>query len=322
MDRSRTIVITGASSGIGLATALRLATPDVNLALIARRKGPLDEVAQRCRELGANVLVLVGDMGDEADVRRMYGQVLAAYDGFVVWINNASVGVYGGFLDITSEQFQQVIRTNVMGYVHGARVALEHYRTDDQGGLLINVASVLGAVPGPYNSPYVASKYAVRGLSAALRQELRYEGLTDIRICTVLPATIDTPFYEHAGNVSGKEVRAMQPVYSADAVAVAITRLIAHPKDEVVVGAAAKLPKLLYGIAPGLAERAMARYVAHLNYRNVPAARREGNLFQSENQQARVSGGWENRTRVVVNAILATSAVFLLIGLIRKGRRR
>src|SRR5690348_1332760 len=114
MDRSRTIVITGASSGIGLATALRMAVPDVNLVLIARRKSPLDDVAERCRELGANVLVLTGDMGNEADVRSMYQQILVTFGGFVVWINNASVGVYGGFLDITSDQFKRVIQTNVL----------------------------------------------------------------------------------------------------------------------------------------------------------------------------------------------------------------
>lgn len=321
MDRSRTIVITGASSGIGLATALRLAVPEVNLVLIARRKPPLDDVAERCRELGANVLVLTGDMGNEAEVRDMYQHILVTFGGFVVWINNASVGAYGGFLDITSDQFKRVIQTNVMGYVHGARVALEHYHVDDQGGMLINVASGLGAFPGPYASPYVASKYAIRGLSAALRQEMLYEKRSNIQICTVLPATIDTPFYQHAANLSGKEVRAMQSVYSADAVAIAITRLIQHPKGEVVVGAAARLPKLLYGVAPGLAERAMARYVSKLNYKDVPASRTEGNLFKSGNKQARVSGGWENKTRRLVNTVVAVSALLMVVGLMKKAKR-
>jgi short-subunit dehydrogenase len=317
-----TIVITGASSGIGLAIALRLAMPGVNLALIARRRQPLDDVAARCRLQGANVLVLTGDMGNEEDVGHIYQKILLAYDGFVVWINNASVGAYGSFLDITNEQFQKVLQTNVMGYVHGARTALAHYRENGQGGILINIASALGAFPGPYTSPYVASKYAVRGLSAALRQELMYEKRKDIQVCTVLPATIDTPFYDHAANLTGKELQAMQPVYPAEAVATAVIRLIQHPKSEVVVGGIARLPKLLYGIAPGLAERAMAHYVARLSYKNTPSPTTEGNLFDSGNEYARSSGGWNDKSRHLITAAFVIGAALVARGVMRKRKEK
>lgn len=317
----KTIVITGASSGIGLAIALRLALPEVNLVLIARARAPLDDAAERCRNQGANVLVLTGDMGDEADVQRMYQQILTTFGGFVVWINNASVGVYGSFSDISGEQFQKVLQTNIMGYVHGAHAALEHYRANDQGGLLINIASALGAFPGPYATPYVASKYAIRGLSAALRQELLYENRTNVQVCTVLPATIDTPFYQHAAHFSGKELQAMRPVYPAESVATAVVRLIEHPKNEVVVGGAARLPKFLYAIAPDLAERAMARYVGKLNYKKTPASHTEGDLFQSEHQRARISGGWDDKSRHIINAVLVVGAAFVIGRMLQKKRR-
>lgn len=317
MENDRTIVITGASSGVGLATALRLAKPGVNMVLIARRRPPLDDVAEQCRERGANALVLTGDMGKEHDVDEAARRVIATFGGFDVWINNASVAAYGSFLDIPSEEFSKVLRTNIDGYIYGARAALRHFSETEQG-LLINVASALGAFPGPYISPYVTSKYAVRGLSAALRQELLYEKRRGIHVSTVLPATIDTPFYHHAANFSGKQLKAMDPVYPPEAVAAAIEKLITRPKAEVVVGAAARAPKLLYGVAPALAERIMARYVARLNYQQSPSANTNGNLFESENYSAQTSGGWSRTGSRMWQVALGAGTLLAAIGLMKK----
>ena len=300
-----TIVITGASSGIGLATALRLSTPDARLVLISRNARALEDAARQCREKGAQVLIMAGDMGSEIDVERIGRAAVETFGDIDVWVNNAGVSVYGDFLSISNQQFQKVIQTNLMGYVHGARVALEQFHASGNGGVLINVASGFGTFPSPYAGSYVASKYAVRGLSASLRQELYDKHHADIHVCTVIPATIDTPFYRHAANVSGKKLQAIPPVYPAEMVATAISRLITHPKAETVVGGVARLTSVFHRLSSYLTEYGLARYIPFFNYAKAAAPITDGDLFQaSTNTTAQVSGDWPTKSRYIFNAAL------------------
>src|SRR5690606_21511524 len=143
---------------------------------------------------------------------------------------------------------RRVIETNLFGYVHGARTALPYFR--EQGcGTLINVASAVAAAPQPYTSAYVASKFAIRGLSDCLRMELSLDHVPDIHVCTVLPATVDTPLFQHAANYTGRAVQAMPPVYAAERVARAIVDLVTSPEREVFVGNAGRLMALQYQLA-------------------------------------------------------------------------
>lgn len=315
----KTVVITGASSGIGLATALKLSEQKANLVLVARGQGALEDAASQCREKGAVTLTVTADVGDFVDVQKVSQQAVASFGGFNAWINCAGIAAYGSFLDIPRDQFDRVIQTNVIGCANGSRTALEHFYPKDDGGILINISSGLGTFPGPYSSPYVTSKYAVRGLTAAIRQELLYEKRPNIKLCTVFPATIDTPFYDHTANFSGKTLQALRPVYPANDVAKAIVKLLKKPRSEVTVGAAAKWPKFFYGIAPRFVERALAYYVARQNYKNGPSHATAGNLYNSTYRRAQVGGGWDDKTRYLIPLVLATvGAVSALLVIMKR----
>ncbi|KQN99649.1 hypothetical protein ASF21_12630 [Arthrobacter sp. Leaf234] len=145
----------------------------------------------------------------------MAGRAVEEFGRIDVWVNNAAVSFFSPFLDVPMRDFQRVIDVNLMGYVHGARAALE--RMQDQGaGVLVNVASIIGEVPQPYTSAYSVSKAAVRALGVSLRSELTLDRKKRIHVCTVLPPTVDTPFFDHAANYTGRRAVAMPPVYTAD----------------------------------------------------------------------------------------------------------
>ncbi|HEV7770731.1 MAG TPA: SDR family NAD(P)-dependent oxidoreductase [Solirubrobacterales bacterium] len=195
------VVITGASSGIGRAAALRLARRGAALALCARSSAPLSAVARECEAAGARgVLATSLDVGEETAVEAFAGAAVERFGRIDVWVNNAGVIAYGEFTELPSAVFRQVIETNLMGQVHGARAALRCFRRQGSG-VLINMSSVWGRVSTPQVSPYVVSKNAVRALSECLRGEL--VGEEDIHVTTMAPQAIDTPIFDHAANYSG-----------------------------------------------------------------------------------------------------------------------
>jgi hypothetical protein len=159
--------------------------------------------------------------------------------------------------------------------------------------VLINVSSIVALATQPYTSPYVMSKAAVRVLGMSLRQELVLEGTKNIHVCTVMPATIDTPFFQHAANYTGRATKAMPPVYPVERVAKTIVGLAEKPKREVMVGNAGRMLGLIRTLSPALAERQMATQVdkTHL-YLNKPQAPTSGNLWQPMPEYDKVSGGW------------------------------
>ncbi|MBI3965811.1 MAG: SDR family NAD(P)-dependent oxidoreductase [Chloroflexi bacterium] len=301
----RAAVITGASSGIGRATAIELARRGFSVALAARRAEPLRTLAQQIETSGGTAIVVPTDVTDEAAVEALADRASRELGGFEVWVNNAAVYLAGRFEDVPSDAFRQVIETNLMGYTYGARAALRHFRARG-AGTLINNASLGGKLAMPYFSAYTASKFAIYGLSRALREELRG---TNIRVCVVLPATIDTPIFQHAGNFDGRQLDVMQPVYDAGRVARAIGRLAEKPRSEIVVGTIAKLLLALARFAPDLAQRIVTREVEGGHFSQTPLPPSAGNLFQPVAEGADVSGGWPQ-----VNAVsgwAAAAAAFI-----------
>jgi hypothetical protein len=165
-------------------------------------------------------------------------------------------------------------------------------------GVLINVGSIDSRLSQPYMSAYVASKHAIRGLGMSLRQELWLQGYRDVHICTVMPATIDTPLFQHAANYSGRAVDAMPPVYEAQRVARTILRLATKPRREVFVGHSGRFFNAQHQIAPAFTERFMARLSDHFQLsRKKRATPTAGNLFEPMAEGREVSGHWmwENR---------------------------
>ncbi|MFL6047501.1 MAG: SDR family oxidoreductase [Propionibacteriaceae bacterium] len=319
--RGSVVVVTGASSGIGRATALRFATAGATVALTARRAAALQEVAVECEGFGATVFMVPADITDEEAVRQVADKVAERFGRIDVWVNCAAVTAFAPFGEIPLSDFRRILEVNVMGYVHGARAALPHLR--DQGkGVLINVSSIVSSVPQPYTHAYSMSKAAVRVLGASLRQELRLDGATGVKVCTVLPATIDTPFFEHAANYTGRKAKAMPPVYSAERVARTVVGLVRRPRREVIVGPMGRNLVMQAKLAPGLTERMMAIQVdrSHL-YRSRPAPATDGNLFQPAAGTGSVSGGWHGRRRTAVRRAASAALVSGAILLVRRSAR-
>ncbi|WP_437529567.1 SDR family oxidoreductase [Sorangium sp. So ce726] len=291
------VVITGASSGIGRATALEFARRGAAVTLAARREQPLRELATACEQAGGKALVVPTDVTNEAAVMEVARRATEAFGRIDVWVNNAAVTLFGLFEQTPSEPYRRVIETNLFGTIHGARAALAQFRRQGSG-VLINVASMAARLPEPYVSAYVASKHAIRGLSRSLRQELRLLRARDIHVSTVMPATVDTPLFQHAGNYAGRTPTAMPPIVSPERVARAIVRLARTPRREIFVGSAGRQLALLSLLAPGLAERLLARSADRLHLLNDRTAyATNGNLFAPLPEGTTVTGGWKQKPR-------------------------
>lgn len=187
------VAITGASSGIDRAAALRFARRGSSLALCARSRKPLEAIAAECEATGATVLFETLDVSDEEAVEKFAAAAVERFGRIDVWVNNAGVIAYGEFLEIPSDVFRRVIETNLMGQVHGARAALRRF-TAQGSGVLINMSLVWGRVSSPQVAPYIVSKNAVRALSECLRGELPADG--DVHITTLAPQAVDTPIFD------------------------------------------------------------------------------------------------------------------------------
>ncbi|MER7480737.1 SDR family oxidoreductase [Streptomyces sp. NPDC126510] len=307
--RDHVVVVTGASSGIGRATAEAFASKGCAVVLAARREEALRTAAEECaKHRRARRLVVPTDVSDVKAVEDLARRAVREFGRIDVWVNNAAVNAFGRFEDVPLEDFRKVLDVNVMGCVYGTRAALPVMR--EQGsGTLINISSIVGAVAQPYSHPYGMSKHAVRALGSGLRQQLRVEGVKGIDVCTVLPATIDTPHFQQAANYTGHKVVAMPPVYTPERVADAVVALVRRPRREVVVGPAGRALVRQARMAPALSERAMARQTdrTHLDHdEDAPAT--HGALHVPAPGEGAVHGGWGGRRRTALRrAALATA---------------
>jgi short-subunit dehydrogenase len=249
----KTIVITGASSGIGRGVAEEFGALRANVVLNARRTGLLNEVAARVAAAGGTPLVVPGDVANPDDMQRLADEAVARFGSIDVWINNAGVGAMGRFEEIPVEDHARVIDVNVKGVIYGSHAALNEFLAQGHG-TLINIGSVESEVPLAYQASYVASKAAVLGLGRVLNEEIRLSGVDGVTVATVMPWATDTPFFTHAANYSGGTPR-MLLMDDPSKVVDVIVRTALYPREEVSVGWKAKSAYFSHHVAPDLTER-------------------------------------------------------------------
>lgn len=271
-----TVVLTGASSGIGRAAALEFARQRANLVLAARHEPSLRALAAQCEAFGAQTLVVPTDVARWQAVKVLARAAAARFGGIDVWVNSAGVSAFGAFVETPVEAHSRVIEVNLLGCINGAHAVLPYF-LGQRSGVLINLVSAGAWVPAPYVASYTASKLALQGLTAALRTELH--ATPAVRICDVYPGFADTPGLGHAGNYAGRRLRPVGPLVDPVSVARRIVALVRAPRDRVVIGLTARVGLLARLLCPGLAAWgaawAMRAYLRHAE----SAPRGHGNLF-------------------------------------------
>ncbi|HEY9698958.1 MAG TPA: SDR family oxidoreductase [Trichocoleus sp.] len=246
------VVVTGASSGIGRATALLFAKRGAKVVASARSQEGLDSLIQEIQQFGGDAVSVIADVADFGQVQSIAEKAVQHYGRLDTWAHVAATGLFSKFEDIKPEEFKRVIEVNLLGQVYGAMVALPHLRREGRGAF-IAVTSVEARRSLPLQSPYSASKHGVEGFIDSLRVELRREGVP-ISITNILPSTINTPFYNKGKTKLGVKPTGVPPYYEPELVAESIVFAAENPRRDLIVGDAGRVLDLLQRISPALAD--------------------------------------------------------------------
>ncbi|MCO5732212.1 SDR family oxidoreductase [Rhizobium sp. SSA_523] len=302
------VVITGASSGIGQATAQAFARHGSRLVLAARNGDALNTVAAQCRRLGGQAEVMVTDVTDAAAVKALAekAQSLGRID---VWISNVGVGAVGRFEETPIEAHEQIIRANLIGHINDAHAVMPIFLRQ-QKGVFINMISLGGFAAAPFATAYSASKFGLRGFSEALRAELADK--PNIHVCDIYPAFVDTPGLKHGANYVEREITAPPPLLDPRQVAAAIVHVARHPKPTTTVGVVTNATRLAHLLAPNLAARSLARLMSAYFKRAAPAGGSDGNLYAPSRDAARIDGGLRSHQALSPTFALGLTALGLI----------
>ena len=271
------IVVTGASSGIGLATARKAAEAGASVFLVARNEAALKAAVRDIQAAGGTADYAVADVGEEDQVQAAAAKAIRRFGGFDTWVNDAGVGIYAALERTPTAEHARLFKTNYWGVVFGSLAAVKHLRR--RGGALVTVASVASDMPFPLQGAYGASKHAVAGFIDTLRVELLADK-APVSVTLIKPAGIGTPFAQHAMNHLRGEARVPPPVYSPELVADAILDAAENPTRELIVGGAGRVQTLFAMVAPGLFSR-LAPLMMPILTDQRQAKTRSNNLFSA-----------------------------------------
>ena len=271
------IVITGASSGIGLATAELAAQRGARLVLVARSERTLQEIATRLEAQGAQAIAVPADVASREALELAAEAAILRFGRIDTWVNDAGVVIYGRLEEVSDADSRRLFETNFWGTVYGSLVALRHLRPN--GGALINVGSEVSEAVIPLQGMYTASKHAVKGFTDALRVEVEELDEAPVSITLIQPTAVDTPYPEHARNYMSSEPRLPTPQIDPQDVAEAILKAATEGGRDVKVGAMATLNTAMAKVAPSLGDKMAARQAGR-QQRDEPPRHPEGTLYR------------------------------------------
>ncbi len=271
------LVITGASSGIGLATAQSAAAQGARVVLASRNEEALARIVQQIKAEGGEAIYVVTDVSKRADVENLAAAAIGQFGGFDTWINDAGLGLWGRLQEVSDADHRQLFDINFWGVVYGSSVAVRHLK--QRGGALINLGSVASDFAFPIQGMYSVSKHAIKGYTDALRRELRDES-APISVTLIQPAAIGTPFPLHAKNYNDQEAKLPPPLYAPEDVARTILFAAEHPRRALHVGGAGKVLGIFSRLVPALVDSTSTLLVKS-QLKDQPAVPRKDNLWQA-----------------------------------------
>lgn len=316
------VVITGASSGIGAATAIAFAREGARMVLAARGRAGLEDIAARCRTAGGTVEIRELDVTDADAVAAFALEARDVLGGIDVWFSCVGVGVVGKYHDAPLADHRHVIEANLLSHMQEAYAVLPIFLQQDRG-TWINMISIGGFVATPYAAAYAASKFGLRGFSHALRGELSKH--PRIHVCDVYPAFVDTPAIGHAANYTGVRLSLPPGALSPEKVADAVVRLARRPRNSTFLGTPGIALKLLELTSPNLSAAIMNGFLDYWSRKAEPAENTDGTLFEPPAAPSGPSAGMSRpllgkKTMAVAGSVAAASAALGALVLSRRRR--
>jgi NAD(P)-dependent dehydrogenase (short-subunit alcohol dehydrogenase family) len=311
------IVITGASSGIGLATAKMAAEAGARVVLSARSREALAQAVDEIKQAGGQAAFVAADVTRRGELEAVAAEAIDRFGGFDTWVNNAGVGIWGLIDEVSEEDMRQLFETNFWGMVYGSEIAVRHLKA--KGGALINVGSLTSDRAFPVQGIYSASKHAVKGFTDALRMELEAEK-APISVTLIKPASIGTPMPQHVKNYSDQEAKFPPPIYAPEEVAATILRAAERPIRDAFIGSGARTISSLSSKTPGFLDWVSAKFLIPAQYGDEPATPTD-NLHHGQ-AEAKVRGDHQGsliRPSAYTRAARHPAATLAIAGLAAAG---